>query len=92
MAELIEFDQDMNLVTGRPALSLKIEHVVKIFKGEIPYSDAGLPVNFFSFDDPQLRAYIDEKFQSMGIQATTKLSQRGRITIHDTDLLYEGDL
>lgn len=92
MSELVEFDESMNRITGREAISAKIQYIVHVLKGEIPYSDIGLPVKFFSFDNPELSGYIDGRFASAGIKASTKLTSEGRLTVYDTDILYEGDL
>ena len=92
MATIVEFDESMNRITGREAISAKIRYIVHVFRGEIPYSTMGLPVRFFSFDNPELSSYIDERFRQAGIEAQTKLTSAGRLTVYDTDILFEGDL
>jgi hypothetical protein len=92
MATIVEFDESMNRIEGREAISAKIRYIVHVLKGDIPYSDLGLPVQFFSFDNPELSAYIDGRFRAAGIQAQTKLTSAGRLTVYDTDVLFEGDL
>jgi len=88
----IEFDQYLNKLTGQAAIAQKIGYIVQILKGEIPFTQYGNPVKIFSYDSPDVKSYIEERLAANGIKGQVTLTSKGRLTVVDTNILYEGDL
>lgn len=90
---LKEHDQYLSLKTGMEAAHLRIGYIAEIRKGELPYSDFGLPVEFFSFDKTKIPAYLESRLRNAGITAACTVTSEGRTTVIDTDVtLWEGTL
>ena len=89
---VVELDQYLNRLEGRDAVVQKIDYIVQIMKGEIPYSDYGNPVKVFAYDSPDVKSYMEGRLAANGIYAQVALTAKGRITVYDTEVLYEGDL
>lgn len=89
---IVEFDQYLNRKTGREALSLKLGYILKIIRGELPYSEYGNPVQFFAFDNPDLKPYVEQSLARNGINASVVVTEKGRLQVIGVDIQYEGDI
>lgn len=90
---MIELDQDGNVLEGTEAVKQKIAYIAGIESGELPYSTYGLPTRYFSTEVPKIKKYIESRLEANGITAVCNLTEQGRLTVFDTDIIaFEGDI
>jgi len=89
---VVELDQYLNRKEGREALSLKLNYICQVQRGEVPMVPIGMPINFFSYENSGIQPYLESRLSTSGIKASVSLTQKGRLTVDDTDIIFEGDV
>ncbi len=86
--DIVEFDKNLNKITGIEALKMRLEYKLRMHKREIPFYSGGTTDTTFSFSDDVTLQELKRILKEMGLESKVSITN-GRYSLVDIGIILD---